>query len=147
MLLMYVGGLLADLPVARETGRFLGGVVGALLLAACLSGLAAVVAALTVRRGLAVAAVIVVLLVTYTVVATVQGIADESGNGTVGEVAGLFSPYTLVNGVQVFLFDSPNATQTPPSTTGMGLLYLAAVVVTVLASLGALMARYRSVQP
>jgi len=147
LLLMYAGGLLADLPVARETGRFLGGVVGALLLAACLSGLAAVVAALTVRRGLAVAAVIVVLLVTYTVVATIQGISEESGNDRVGEVAGLFSPYTLVNGVQVFLFDSPNATVTPPSGTAMGLVYVVAVLVMVLGSLGVLMARYRTVQP
>ena len=147
MLLMYVGGLLADLPLGRETGRFLGGLVGAFLLAACLSGIAAVVAALTVRRGLAVAAVIVVLLVSYTVVATIQGISEETGNDTVGEVAGLFSPYTLVNGVQVFLFDSPEATVTPPSTTGMGLLYAVAVLVMVLGSLGALMARYRSVQP
>jgi ABC-2 type transport system permease protein len=147
MLLMYVGGLLADLPVGRETGRFLGGVVGALLLAACLSGLAAVVAAMTVRRGLAVAAVIVVLLVSYTVVATIQGISDEAGNDTVGEVAGLFSPYTLVNGVQVFLFDSPDATVTPPTSTAMGLVYCVAVLVMVLGSLGALMARYRTVQP
>ena len=68
------------------------------------------VAALTIRRGLAVAAVIVVLLVSYTVVSTIQGIASDTGNDTVGEVAGLFSPYTLVNGVQVFLFDSPDAT-------------------------------------
>ena len=29
LLLMYVGGLLADLPPGRETGRFLGAVVGA----------------------------------------------------------------------------------------------------------------------
>jgi ABC-2 type transport system permease protein len=147
MVLMYAGGLLADLPVGRETGRFLGGLLGALLLAACLSGLAAVVAALTVRRGLAVAAVIVVLLVTYTVVATVQGISYDAGSRTVGEVAGMFSPYTLVNGVQVFLFDSPDATITPPDSTAMGLAYCAAVVVMVLGSLGALMARYRSVQP
>ena len=62
------------------------------------------------------AAVIVVLLVSYTVVATIQGISEETGNDTVGEVAGLFSPYTLVNGVQVFLFDSPDATVTPPSS-------------------------------
>jgi ABC-2 type transport system permease protein len=147
LLLMYLGGLLADLPLGRETERFLGGLVGALLLAACLSGLAAVVAALTVRRGLAVAAVIVVLLVSYTVVATIQGISEDSGNETVGEVAGLFSPYTLVNGVQYFLFDSPRATLTPPSTTAMGLVYLAGVVVMVLGSLGALLARYRTVQP
>jgi len=147
LVLMYVGGLLADLPAGRETGRFLGGVVGAALLAGCLAGLAALVAALTIRRGLAVAAVIVVLLVSYTVVSTIQGIAFGAGNETVGEVAGLFSPYTLVNGVQVFLFDSPDATPTPPDSTGMGLLYVFAVLVTILGPIGGLLARYRSVQP
>ena len=147
LVLMYVGGLLADLPVGRETGRFLGAMVGAVLLAACLAGLAALVAALTIRRGLAAAAVIVVLLVSYTVVSTIQSIAAASGNDGVGEVAGLFSPYTLINGVQVFLFDSPDATPTPPTGTGMGIVYLLAVLVTVLGSIGGLFARYRSVQP
>jgi ABC-2 type transport system permease protein len=147
LLLMYVGGLLADLPIGRETTRFLAAAVGALLLAACLSGLAALVSALTIRRGLAVAAVIVVLVVSYTVVATVQGLAYDTGRLRVGEVAGLFSPYTLVNGVQVFLFDSPSATITPPTGTAMGLVYVAAVLVVVLASIAGLMARYRRVQP
>lgn len=147
LLLMYVGGLLAGLPPGRETGRFLGAVVGAVLLAACLAGLAALVAALTIRRGLAVAAVIVVLLVSYTVVATIQGISYDSGHGTVGQVAGLFSPYTLVNGVQVFLFDSPEATPTPPVGTGMGLAYVGATLLVVLGSVGAMLARYRKVSP
>jgi ABC-2 type transport system permease protein len=145
LLLMYVGGLLADLPLGRETGRFLAALLGALLLAACLSGLAALVSALTVRRGLAVAAVIVVLLVSYTVVASIQGISEEAGSDSVGEVAGLFSPYTLVNGVQVYLFDSPEATPTPPTTDGMGILYLVATAITVLGSVGAMLARYRRV--
>lgn len=143
LLLMYLGGLLADLPVGRETGRFLGGLAGAALLAGCLAGPAALVAALTVRRGLAVAAVIVVLLVSYTVVSTIQGIAFGSGNETVGEVAGLFSPYTLVNGVQVVLFDSPDATPTPPASDAMGLLYVAAALLLMLASIVGLLARYR----
>lgn len=147
LLLMYVGGLLADLPVGRETGRFLGAVVGAALLAACLAGLAALVAALTIRRGLAVAGVIVVLLVSYTVVSTIQGISLDSGHDTVGQVAGLFSPYTLVNGVQVFLFDSQAATPTPPVGSSMGVLYLLAAVVMVLGSIGALLLRYRKVNP
>ena len=128
LLLLYVGGLLADLPLGGETGRFLAALLGALLLAACLAGLAALVSALTVRRGLAVAAVIVVLLVSYTVVATIQGISEEVGNDTVGEIAGMFSPYTLVNGLQVFLFDSPAATPTPPNSDAMGVLYLVATV-------------------
>jgi ABC-2 type transport system permease protein len=145
LLLMYVGGLLADLPVGRETGRFLGAVVGAALLAACLSGLAALVAALTTRRGLAVAAVIVVLLVSYTVVSTIQGISYSTGNETVGEVAGLFSPFTLVNGVQHALFNSPAATRTPPEGLGMGSLYVAVTLVYVAGSILGLLARYRNV--
>ena len=145
LLLMYVGGLLADLPLGRETGRFAGALVGAALLAACLACTAALVAALTIRRGLAVTAVIVLLLVSYTVVATIQGIAFDSGNETVGEVAGVFSPYTLVNGVQVFLFDSPRATPTPPTGDAMGVFYLAAAALTVLAAIGAMLLRYRKV--
>ncbi len=145
LLLLYVGGLLAELPAGRETGRFLGALVGALLLAMCLSCVAALVSALTIRRGLAVAAVIVVLLVSYTVVSTIQGISLDSGHETVGEVAGLFSPYTLVNGVQVFLFDSPQATPTPPTSTATGVLYLVATALTVLATTGAMLLRYRKV--
>ncbi len=146
LLLMYLGGLLADLPPGRETGRFLGAVVGAALLAACLAGLAALVAAFTIRRGLAVAAVIVVLLVSYTVVSAVQGIAVGADQDVVGEIAGLFSPYTLVNGLQVFLFDAPEATPTPPSGTAMGLLYVVATVLTILGSIGGLLLRYRKVE-
>jgi len=145
LLLLYVGGLLAGLPVGRETESFLGALVGTLLLAACLSCLAALVSALTIRRGLAVAAVIVVLLVSYTVVSTIQGISLDSGHRTVGEVAGLFAPYTLVDGVQVFLFDSPEATPTPPTSDAMGILYLAVTALTVLGSVGAMLGRYRRV--
>ncbi len=147
LVLMYAGGLLADLPVGRETSRFLGAMVGALLLAALLAGLAALAAALTVRRGMAVAAVIVVLLVSYTVVASIQGIALGTGNETVGEVAGIFSPYTLVNGVQHFLFDSRRATATPPRSDAMGLLYVGSALLIVMASIGALLLRYRKVSP
>ncbi|MFC6287062.1 ABC transporter permease [Nocardioides sp. GCM10027113] len=145
LLLLYVGGLLADLPIGRETGRFLGGALGALLLAACLGGLGALVAAFTIRRGLAVAAIIVVLLVSYTVVSTIQGISVETGHETVGEVAGLFSPYTLVNGLQVFLLDVPEATPAPPSGTGTGLLYVAGTLLWLGASVVAMLARYRRV--
>jgi ABC-2 type transport system permease protein len=145
ILVMYLGGLLADLPVGRETVRFLVAALGALLLAACLSGIAALVAALTVRRGLAVAAVIVVLLVSFTVVSTIQGIAEGTGHDTVGEVAGIFSPYTLVNGLQVCLLGATHASATPPHGAAMGVLYVAALVLTVLGSLALLLRRYRNV--
>jgi ABC-2 type transport system permease protein len=143
LLVMYVGGLLADLPVGRETERFLAAAVGALVLSGCLAGPASLVAALTTRRGLAVAAIIVVLLVSFVVVSSVQGIGIETGHDTVAEVAGLFSPYTLVNELQVFLFDSPPGTQAPPTGDGLGLLHLLAVAVVLLGSVGAMLWRYR----
>jgi ABC-2 type transport system permease protein len=146
LLLMYVGGLLADLPVGRESERIVQALVGALLLAGCLAGPAAVVAALTTRRGLAVAAIIVVLLVSYTVVASVQGIGQETGHDTVAQVAGLFSPYTLINGLQVFLFDSPTATPVKPTGSTIGLLHVLAVIVVLLGSVGAMLWRYRKVE-
>lgn len=145
--LMYVGGLLADLPLWRETRLFLGGLLGAALLAILLAGLAALVAALTVRRGMAVAAVIVVLLVSYTVVSSIQGIAYGTEHYKVGEVAGLFSPYTLVNGVQHFLFDVASATPTPPQGALMGLLYIAITLLWIAVAVFALNARYRRVNP
>lgn len=145
LLLLYVGGLLADLPIGRETELFLEALVGALLLAACLSGLAAVVSALTTRRGLAVAAVIVVLLVSYTVVSTVQGISEGADSEGVGEVAGIFSPYTVVQGLQVLIFDSPPSSPTPPEGAGMTVLYLAAAGVLILGSVAAMLLRYRRV--
>ncbi len=146
LLLMYVGGLLADLPVGRESERIVQALVGALLLSGCLAGPAAVVAALTTRRGLAVAAIIVVLLVSFVVVSSVQGIGTDEGHDTVAEVAGLFSPYTLVNEVQVFLFDSPAGTQAPPTGNGIGMLHLLAVAVVLLGSVGAMLWRYRKVE-
>lgn len=145
LVLMYAGGLLADLPPGRETGRILAALVGALLLAACLAGPAAVVSALTTRRGLAVAGVIVILLLSYTAVSIVQGIAMDSQHELVGQVAGVFSPYTLVNGVQVWAFGSPAATPTPPDGTGLGLLYLGVTLLTILGSIGAMIGRYREV--
>jgi ABC-2 type transport system permease protein len=91
--------------------------------------------------------VIVVLLVSYTVVAAIQGISWSTGHDRVGEVAGLFSPYLLVNGVQHFLFDVGSASRTPPEGAGMGLLYVAVSLLTVLAATAALVARYRRVNP
>lgn len=145
LVLLWAGGVLAGLPAGRETLRVLGALVGAVLLAACLAGLGALIAALTVRRGLAVAAIIVVLLVSYTVVSALQGIALASGHDQVGVVAGVFSPYTLVHGVDVLLFDAPQATPTPPSGAGDTVLYLVATAVAVLAPVGLLLARYRRV--
>ncbi|MPZ96974.1 MAG: ABC transporter permease [Propionibacteriales bacterium] len=145
LLLLYVGGLLAELPVGAETKDFAVAVVGAFLLAAVLAGLAALVSAVTTRRGLAVTAVIVVLLVSYTVVVSVQGIATEFDNDTVAELAGVFSPYTLVDGLQVWLFDTDTSGPAGPTSTWVGLVYLFVTVLVVAGSVAGLLLRYRKV--
>jgi ABC-2 type transport system permease protein len=142
LLVLYVGGLLADLPLGRETRLFLGAAAGALVLAAVLSGLAALIAAVTTRRGLAVAAIIVVLVVSYTVVAAVQGIGTEQGMTRLAEVAGLFSPYTLVDGLQVWLLDAAASTPAPP-TGRTGVLFALMAPVVIAGSVVGLLARYR----
>src|SRR5690606_7334195 len=110
LLVLYAGGLLSELPVGAETKAALVGLGGAAILSAVLAGLAAVVAAWTTRRGFAIAAIITTLLMSYTMVQTVQGIADEQGATKVAGYAGLFSPYTLVDGIVVSLFDAERST-------------------------------------
>lgn len=143
LLVLYVGGLLAGLPVARETADALVGLAAAVVLSALLAAFAAVIAAVTPRRGLAVAAIVVVLVVGYTVVSAVQGIAFDAGAEKVGVVAGVFSPYTLTNGLLVWAFDAPSAVIVAPAGAVGGLGYLAATVLTIAGAVALLMARYR----
>lgn len=142
ILILYAGGLLADLPVGRETKLTLGALAMALVLAVLLAGLASLVAAVTTRRGLAVAGIIAVLVLSYTVVSVVQGIASEEGEQRIAEVAGLFSPYTLVDGLQVWLFDVAASTPAPP-TGQLGFLFAGVAVAVVALAVAGMLLRYR----
>lgn len=143
LLVLYIGGLLADLPLRRETADVVVALIGAALLAALLAGFAAVIAAVTTRRGLAIAAIIVALVVTSTVVSAVQGISFDAGTDTVGVVVGVFSPYTLVDGVLVWGFGAESSAIMSPESTAGGLAYLGVAVLTVAAVVALLVARYR----
>lgn len=142
-LVLYVGGLLADLPPGRETGDVLVALLGTLLLALLLAAFAGVVAAITPRRGLAVAAIVVALVVSYTVVQAVQGISLNFGSDGIAVAAGVLSPYTLVDGLLVWGFDAEMAMQVAPSSAVAGLAYLAAGAAVVGGGVLVLMARYR----
>ena len=143
IVVLYVGGLLADLPIGRETGDFVLAVLGALILAMVLAGLSSLVSAVTPKRGIAVAAVIVVLLVSYAVVAAVQAIAIEQNADTLAQAAGLLSPFTLVDGVQAWLFDGSASTPAPPKSAGMAILFCVVTLAVIAGSVGAMMLRYR----
>ena len=61
--LLFAGALLAELPLGEQLPDYLRAMAGAAIYALVLAGIGLVVAAMTPRRGLGVAAVVAVLLV------------------------------------------------------------------------------------
>ncbi|PUA82368.1 hypothetical protein [Nocardioides currus] len=100
-LVLYVGGLLAGLDFGDETPIFLRSLALQVVLAAVLAGITGLISAWALRRGFAVVASIVVLIVVAGVVRIIQEICSYEDISTVGELAGLFSPWTLHNGLAV----------------------------------------------
>jgi ABC-2 type transport system permease protein len=147
LLVMYLGALAAEFDAGTQTVEFLEALAGAVLFAAVLSGVAVVIASLTARRGFGIAGIITALAFSYTVVTSLQGLVGfEADDLTTAGWLGLFSPMTLVDGVQVFAFDvAPSTPAGPPSDTA-GLVFLVVTVLLVVACYRALVRRYRKVK-
>ncbi|QCX77723.1 ABC-2 family transporter protein [Streptomyces sp. YIM 121038] len=145
LIVLYVGALLAKLDFAEQTKGFAQGLVSVALLSLLFSGIALVISAVTPRRGFGIAAVIAVLTISYGAVSTVQAIAHEQGgNGTAIEWLGLFSPITLIDGVQTaFLGAASSFPGNEGPSAGVGVVYLLLVLALVAGSYAALMRRYR----
>ncbi len=137
---LYAGGLLAGLDAGEQTPIFLRSMGLQVLLAALLAGITGLISAWALRRGFAVVASIVALIVVSGVVRIVQGITDYEDIETVGEIAGLFSPWTLHNG----LAQAWNAGGSAPvELTGTWpLAYLATALVVCGGCLGLLVRRF-----
>ncbi|MEU1087390.1 ABC transporter permease [Streptomyces sp. NPDC005892] len=146
LLILYVGSLLAKFDFGDQTGWFAQGLVSVALLSVLFAALALVVAAVTPRRGFGVAAVIAVLTISYGAVSTVQAIAYSTGAEGAVPWFGLFSPITLIDGVQTAFL---GATSTFPGEDGpgaaMGVVYLIVVLALITGSYAALLRRYRRV--
>ncbi|MFF0435107.1 ABC transporter permease [Streptomyces sp. NPDC004327] len=148
LLIMWIGSLLAKMDFADQAEMFGQGLVSVALLSLLFGGIGLVMAALTPRRGFGVAAVIATLVISYGAVSTLQGIAY--GTDHIGAVKwiGLFSPVTLIGGVQSAFLGAP--TQFPGGEgaapgTGVGAIYLLVVLALIAGSYGVLMRRYRKV--
>ncbi|MEH6374409.1 ABC transporter permease subunit [Streptomyces sp. KLMMK] len=146
LLILYVGALLAKLDFADQTKGFAQGLVSVALLSLLFAGIGLVVAALTPRRGFGVAAVIAVLTISYGVVSTVQNIALQRDNTDAIGWMGLFSPITLIDGVQTAFLSATSAFPDGhgPSTAA-GFVYLLVLAALIAGSYGVLMSRYRKV--
>ncbi|MFD9500898.1 ABC transporter permease [Streptomyces sp. NPDC060035] len=146
LVILYVGALLAKFDFADQTAGFGQGMVSVALLSVLFAGIGLVVAALTPRRGFGVAAVIAVLTITYGAVSTVQAIAWSTDSMGAITWLGLFSPITLIDGVQTaFLGASTNFPGGVGPGAGAGVAYLIVVLALVAGSFAVLMRRYRRV--
>ncbi|TDD33786.1 ABC transporter permease [Nonomuraea terrae] len=138
---MYLGELVVDMPGPPATGEFFGSVVMALALAFLLSAFGLALASFTPRRGLGVASVITVYLLSFASIPLVYGALESTGHDEAASWAWLLNPFWLVDSVQSWLFGTP-----PHSIEGgypSGPASAVFLVALVGIGLGALMLRYR----
>ncbi|MGW1912030.1 ABC transporter permease subunit [Streptomyces sp. NPDC002076] len=146
LLVMYVGALLAKLGFAHQTKLFAEGLVSVALLSLLFAGIGLVIAAVTPRRGFGIAAVIAVLIISYGAVSTLQAIADVQNHTSAIPWIGLFSPITLIDGVQsAFLGATARNPGAVSPSTGQGVVYVLVVLALIAGSYGLLMRRYKKV--
>ncbi|MGW0698107.1 ABC transporter permease [Streptomyces sp. NPDC002867] len=146
LVILYLGALLAKFDFADQTKGFAQGMVSVALLSVLFGGIGLVLAAFTPRRGFGVAAVIATLTITYGAVSTVQAIAWETGSAGAVPWLGLFSPVTLIDGVQTAFLGATSAFPGGEGPgTGAGVVYLLVVLALVAGSYAVLMRRYRKV--
>jgi ABC-2 type transport system permease protein len=141
--LLLAGALLAEMPLGDQLPDYLRAMAGAAVYALVLGGIGLVVAAMTPRRGVGVAAVVGVLLVLSGLQGAVRAMAEHLGNDTFIGYTGLISPYTLVDGVVAGVLGADSSVgQGPPGALG-SLVFSAVVVLVVVGSYVVLVARYR----
>lgn len=146
LLVLYVGALLAKLDFADQTKGFAEGLVSVALLSLLFAGIGLVIAAITPRRGFGIAAVIAVLVISYGAVSTLEAIADAQNSTSAIPWIGLFSPVTLIDGIQTAFL---GATSAAPGAVGpgsaQGVVYVLVVLGLIAGAYGLLLRRYKKV--
>ncbi len=156
-LLALYGGAVANVhggsAVWAETRALIPGLLVGLMWAVALAAVGLFLASLTGRRGFATGLVAITFLLTYTLAEILLQVETQSAISTAGpgfrgapdlaqKVAGLFSPFTLLDGVRMWLGGTSRAdnVQQPGA---FGAAYAIVLIVIVAASLYGLAARYR----
>jgi len=122
--------------VRHQTAQFAVGIANAGFHALLLGALGVVIAAFARRRGFATAAVIGVYIITSAVAGVLSGLPNENGR-----YSQLFSPFTLLDGLRVWLLHGKVINDTAPSLASYGIASVAFVVLFVLV----LLRRYRRI--
>jgi ABC-2 type transport system permease protein len=145
LLILYIGALLAKLDFSDQTEGFAQGLVSAALLSLLFAGIGLVIAAATPRRGFGIAGVIAVMAISYGAVSTLQAIAGEHSGGADAVLwIGLFSPITLIDGLQTAFLGATSAFPSGDGA-GTGVVYALVVLGVIAACYGLLVRRYKKV--
>jgi ABC-2 type transport system permease protein len=143
--ILFVGALLAELPWDEQLPPYLAAMGGAVLHAVVLAGVGLLVAALTPRRGLGVAAIVTVLLVLSGLQGAVRALGEEFGAPTLADLAGLLSPFSLVDGTLTVLGADDTTVRAPGLDEGLGVVYPLLLVLLVAGCYALLVRRFRKV--
>jgi len=142
-LLLFVGAMLAELDKSDQITSLLKAVVLQTLLALLIAGISGLISSVSLRRGFAVVGSVMALIVLTGVVTAVQAISAEEDADSVSTAAGLFSPWSLYNGLGE-AWDAGTETFVPVDGAWVPAYVLVALLL-VAGCLLALVARFRKV--
>lgn len=144
LVIAYGGALLAKLGFAEQTTAFGRGLVATAVFSVLHAVLGLLIASLTPRRGFGVAAIVGALTIPYFAVTAVQNIAHEQGSKEAVGWLGLFSPGSLLDGLQgKFLGGTTGFPEELVPSDAAGVGYLLVTLTVIAASCLLLMRRYR----
>lgn len=141
---LFIGALATRQPhLGTHTLHWLAALAGCVIFALVLGSLGLVIAAFTPRRGFGVTAVMAVFLLSSGAVLAVQGIAESQTRFDIARWAGAFTPFDLVDGVQVWALRAQRSSaELPPSGIG-GPVFALLCAAIVAGSVAILHARFR----
>lgn len=154
LLLLYAGAVAnvhSGAAVWAETRALIPGLLIGLMWAVTLAAISLPLASLTGRRGFATGAVAIAFLLTYTlaeILLQVETLGTRTGPGRAAsaslaeKVSGLFSPFTLFDGVRMWL-GGTNRANGVPDPGAFGAVYALVLLALVGLCLAGLGARYR----
>ena len=144
LLLLFIGGLSAGASFSEELPRVSVALAGAVVLALLVATVSALVASWTLRRGLAIAGTIMVLLVGLGITVALKETLLYEGLDTAAHWLSLLSPFALVDAVTAVLGDTDGQVTRAPESDATGWALLATALAMMAGGLGLLVHRYHS---
>ncbi len=153
LLLLYAGSIVnshGGSAVWAETRALIPGLLIGLMWSVVLAAVSLLLASLSGRRGFATGAVAIFFLLTFTLAQILLGVESETTGpvpaahvpSLAEKVSGLFSPFTLFDGVRMWLGGTTRADNVP-DPGGLGAVYALVLVTILTLSLAGRAGRYR----